>query len=234
MLYRFAAADTAAQVDARPRRGGRRAAGRRADRRRSPGSPPGRTAPAHTALFVPFLIAFGVLGLVMSVLIIGNVIAGAVSAGTRRIGILKALGFTPGQVVRAYLGQALIPAAVGAALGVVAGNLLPSRCWRRPTSSTARPTRGVAPWVDAAVLAGVLALVGADRLGRRVAGRPAAHGRRARRRPHPAARPRPVGGPADRPAPAAPAGHPRPGPPLRPAGPRRRRSSPRSRSAPPP
>jgi putative ABC transport system permease protein len=44
---------------------------------------------------VPFLIAFGVLGIVMAVLIIGNVIAGAVSTGTRRIGILKALGFTP-------------------------------------------------------------------------------------------------------------------------------------------
>ena len=35
-------------------------------------------AHGNTALFVPFLIAFGVLGVVMAVLIIGNVIAGAV------------------------------------------------------------------------------------------------------------------------------------------------------------
>ena len=38
----------------------------------------------------------------MSVLIVGNVVAGSVGAALRRIGILKALGFTPGQVVRAY------------------------------------------------------------------------------------------------------------------------------------
>ena len=67
---------------------------------------------------MPFLVAFGVLGLVMSVLIIGIVVSGAVGAGTRRIGILKALGFTPAQVVRAYVAQALIPAAVGTVLGV--------------------------------------------------------------------------------------------------------------------
>ena len=58
---------------------------------------------------MPFLIAFGVLGVLMAVLIIGNVIAGAVSTGTRRIGILKALGFTPSQVVRAYLGPGADP-----------------------------------------------------------------------------------------------------------------------------
>jgi putative ABC transport system permease protein len=37
--------------------------------------------------FVPFLVAFGLLGLVMSVLIVGNVVSGAVVAGYRRIGI---------------------------------------------------------------------------------------------------------------------------------------------------
>jgi putative ABC transport system permease protein len=165
---------------------------------------------------VPFLIAFGVLGVVMAVLIVGNVIAGAVSTGTRRIGILKALGFTPAQVVRAYLGQALIPAAVGAALGVVAGNLLAVpvlaetnrrlrhvRLRRRAVGRRAggrRRARGG----------------GADRLGAALAGRPAAHRRRARRRAYAPARPRPVGGPADRPAPAAPADDPRAGPSLRP------------------
>jgi hypothetical protein len=46
--------------------------------------------------FVPFLVAFGLLGLVMSVLIVGNVVSGAVVAGYRRIGILKSIGFQPG------------------------------------------------------------------------------------------------------------------------------------------
>jgi putative ABC transport system permease protein len=47
---------------------------------------------------VPFLLVFGVLGLVAAVLIIGNVVSGAVVSGYRHIGVLKALGFTPAQV----------------------------------------------------------------------------------------------------------------------------------------
>ena len=35
----------------------------------------------------------------MSVLIVINVVSAAVVAGYRRIGILKSIGFTPGQVV---------------------------------------------------------------------------------------------------------------------------------------
>ncbi|MEU7876235.1 FtsX-like permease family protein [Dactylosporangium sp. NPDC049140] len=75
------------------------------------------------ATFAPFVIAFGVLGLVMSVLIIGIVVSGAVGSATRRIGILKALGYSPAQVARAYVMQALIPAVIGAILGAGLGNL---------------------------------------------------------------------------------------------------------------
>jgi putative ABC transport system permease protein len=75
---------------------------------------------------VPFVVAFAVLGLVMSTLIVVNVVAGAVVAGYRSIGVQKALGFTPAQVVGGYATQVLavsIPAcvvgvAIGAALAV--------------------------------------------------------------------------------------------------------------------
>jgi putative ABC transport system permease protein len=110
---------------------------------------------------VPFLITFGVLGVLMAVLIIGNVIAGAVSTGTRRIGILKAIGFTPAQVVRAYLVQALIPAGAGAALGVVAGNVLTVPILSQTNRLYGTTDSGVSPWLDVAVLAGALALVSA-------------------------------------------------------------------------
>jgi putative ABC transport system permease protein len=116
-------------------------------------------AERSTALFLPFLVAFGVLGLVMAVLIVGNVIAGAVGAGVRRVGILKAVGFTPSQVVRAYMMQALLPSAVGAAAGVVVGNLLTIPVLSQTDQLYATSTSGVAPWLDAAVVAGVLALV---------------------------------------------------------------------------
>jgi putative ABC transport system permease protein len=76
------------------------------------------------SIIVPFVVAFAIIGLVMSVLIVANVVNGAVVAGYRRIGVLKSIGFTPAQVVTAYVAQAGIPALAGCLLGVGAGNLL--------------------------------------------------------------------------------------------------------------
>ncbi|MGA5507266.1 ABC transporter permease [Streptomyces umbrinus] len=160
MLYRFTDAGTAAQITA-----GSRAV--------TDSMPPGaavgeqswltvkKTAEQDTALYVPFLIAFGTLGLVMSVLIVGNVVASAVGTATRRIGILKAVGFTPAQVVRAYVGQALIPAAVGTALGVLAGHLLAVPVLAETEEVYGASSLAIAPWVDLVVIAGVLGLVAA-------------------------------------------------------------------------
>ncbi|MFD8703851.1 FtsX-like permease family protein [Kitasatospora sp. NPDC059648] len=122
--------------------------------------------------FVPFVTAFGVLGLAMSVLIIGVVVSGAVSAATRRIGILKSLGFTPSQVARAYVGQALIPAGIGTALGVFGGNLLSVPVLGIAHKALRGGLLGIPPWVDVVVAAAALgavvgtALVPALRAGR--------------------------------------------------------------------
>ncbi|HWO63711.1 MAG TPA: FtsX-like permease family protein [Umezawaea sp.] len=113
----------------------------------------------EAALFVPFLVAFGALGLVMSVLVVGNVVAGAVASGLRRVGVLKALGFTPSQVVRAYVAQALVPAAVGVAFGLVAGNLLAIPVLSETSEVYGTTVSPVAPWVDVAVVSGVLGVV---------------------------------------------------------------------------
>ncbi|MGW0536217.1 ABC transporter permease [Streptomyces sp. NPDC003032] len=160
MLYRFTDAGTAARITA-----GRAAV--------TESLPPGaaigdqswltvkKSAERDTALYVPFLIAFGALGLVMSVLIVGNVVASAVGTGTRRIGVLKAVGFTPAQVVRAYVGQALIPAAAGTALGVLAGHLFAVPVLAETEEIYGSSSLAIAPWVDLAVIAGVLGLVAA-------------------------------------------------------------------------
>ncbi|MFF0739534.1 ABC transporter permease [Streptomyces sp. NPDC004111] len=157
MLYRFTGADTAGQV----------AAGHRAVTAGLPAKAVSgtqswltvrRSAERDTALYVPFLVAFGTLGLVMSVLIVGNVVAATVGAGTRRIGILKAIGFTPAQVVRAYVGQALLPAAAGTALGVLVGHLLALPVLAEAAEAYRTAGLGVEPWIDAAVVAGVLGL----------------------------------------------------------------------------
>jgi putative ABC transport system permease protein len=158
MLYRLAVADTDTQVDA----------ARAAVAAAVPGAALNgavswlttrRDSVGETALLVPFLIAFGVLGVAMAVLIVGNIIAGAVGTATRRIGILKALGFTPAQVVRAYLGQALVPAGIGAALGLVAGNLLILPLLAQTNRLYGTTDSGVAPWVDAVVFVGALVVV---------------------------------------------------------------------------
>ncbi|MEU9150450.1 FtsX-like permease family protein [Streptomyces sp. NPDC048417] len=116
-------------------------------------------ATRETALYVPFLAAFGVLGLVMSALVVGNVVAGAVGTGLRRIGVLKAIGCTPGQVVRAHVAQALVPAALGSGLGVVAGQLLAAPLLAQTAAVYGSVGLGVSAGVDLAVVGGVLGVV---------------------------------------------------------------------------
>lgn len=116
-------------------------------------------ADTNTAAFVPFVAAFGILGLVLSVLIIGIVVSGSVGAATRRIGVLKSLGFTPAQVVRAYLAQALVPAAVGAVLGVIVGNLLAVPVLQGAENGYGTAQLTIPFWLDVAVPAALLGAV---------------------------------------------------------------------------
>jgi putative ABC transport system permease protein len=171
MLYRFASAGTAAAV--------------RADVAAVSGAlPAGAVTGAQSYLtlkaqetssigaFVPFLVAFGVLGMVMSVLIVGNVVSGAVVAGYRRIGVLKSIGFTPGQVVAAYTGQVTVPAVAGCLGGVLFGNLLAVPLLARAAEAYGVGALTIPAWVDAAVpiamccLVAIAALLPAVRAGR--------------------------------------------------------------------
>jgi len=150
MLYRFAHAGSAAQVSADVSRV--RAA-----------LPPGSLLGAQSWLtaklratrsiapWVPFIVAFGLIGLVMAVLIVASVVSGAVAAGTRRIGVLKSVGFSPAQVVAAYVLQVAIPAAAGAAAGVLAGNLLSVPLLSQTARVYGVGALAVPPWVDVAV-----------------------------------------------------------------------------------
>lgn len=123
LLYRFASAGSEAQI--------------RADLAEVTGAlPPGTATGSDSwlgaesentgtgAIVEPFVVAFALIGLVMAVLIVANVVSGAVAAGYYRIGVLKSIGLTPAQVVVAYLSRVGGPALAGCVLGVVAGNLL--------------------------------------------------------------------------------------------------------------
>jgi len=117
-------------------------------------------AASSIAPWVPFIVAFGLIGLVMSVLIVVNVVSGAVVAGTRRIGVLKSIGFSPAQVVAAYVLQVAVPALTGCIAGVVAGNLLAVPLLRDQAQIYGVGTLAVPVWVDLAVPLTLLALAG--------------------------------------------------------------------------
>jgi putative ABC transport system permease protein len=117
------------------------------------------------APLAPFVAAFGVIGLVMSLLIVANVVSGAVVSGYRRIGILKSIGFTPAQVSAAYAGIALIPALAGGAIGLLLGNLLAGALLNRAAQVYQVGTLGVPAWVNMAVPAVMLVVVGIAALG---------------------------------------------------------------------
>jgi putative ABC transport system permease protein len=68
-----------------------------------------------------FLLAFGIVAALAAGALVANAIGEAVRAQYRQIGLLKAVGFTRGQVARTYLVQQLSLAAVGSLLGVVIG-----------------------------------------------------------------------------------------------------------------
>jgi putative ABC transport system permease protein len=124
------------------------------------------------APWVPFIVAFGLIGLVMSVLIVANVVSGTVVAGTRRIGVLKSIGFTPAQVVAAYVLQVAVPAVIGCVLGAAGGNLLSVPLLGQTARVFGVGALAVPVWVDLAVplamlaLAGIAALLPALRAGR--------------------------------------------------------------------
>ena len=117
------------------------------------------------APWVPFIIAFGVIALVISVLIVVNVVGGAVVAGTTRIGVLESIGFTPSQVVACYVLLVAVPAAGGAVTGVVCGNLLAAPLYRQNAQVYQVGVLGVPFWVDLAVPLAVLALTIAAAVG---------------------------------------------------------------------
>jgi putative ABC transport system permease protein len=113
---------------------------------------------SSVAPWVPFIVAMGVIALVISSLIVVNVVGGAVVAGTTRIGVLKSIGFTPGQVVGAYVLLVGVPAVIGALAGVVCGDLVAVPFNQETAQLYQVGALGVPYWVDLAVPVAVLAL----------------------------------------------------------------------------
>ncbi|MGB6455375.1 MAG: FtsX-like permease family protein, partial [Streptosporangiaceae bacterium] len=158
MLYRFASAGTAAQLHEDVAAV-------------AAGLPPGavggfsswlvarQQATSNSAILAPFVEAFALIGVLMSVLIVANVVSGAVVAGYRRIGVLKSIGFSPAQVVAAYVVRVGLPALTGCLIGVVAGNLLAVPVLHMSAASFGVGSQLVPGWVNVVTPVAMLALV---------------------------------------------------------------------------
>jgi putative ABC transport system permease protein len=157
LLYRFASAGTQAQV--------------RADLAEVTGAlPPGAVTGSGSwlaaasqntgngVIMEPFVVAFALIGLAMAVLIVANVVSGAVAAGYYRIGVLKSIGLTPAQVVVAYLSRVGVPALAGCLLGVVAGNLLAVPVLHQSAEAYGVGSQSVPWWASVLAPAGMLIL----------------------------------------------------------------------------
>jgi putative ABC transport system permease protein len=108
-----------------------------------------------TALTLTFLLAFAVFALGAAALIVANVVSGAVLTSQREIGIIKALGFTPGQVVATFVGLMLASALAGCVVGVPLGVLV-----SRPLVSASAEAIGLPPLPGLDPLAPLLATLG--------------------------------------------------------------------------
>jgi putative ABC transport system permease protein len=114
--------------------------------------------------FVTFMssviFAFSLFALAAVAVIVGSVVAGTVLSSYRDVGIMKALGFTPVEVVAIFIGQMVLTALAGAIIGIPVGALA-----SRPLLSTAAAESGlplqdfVDPLTDMAVLLGIVVLV---------------------------------------------------------------------------
>ncbi|MER6996985.1 FtsX-like permease family protein [Streptomyces sp. NPDC000410] len=118
-----------------------------------------REVASALGVYVPFLMVFGCLGLLAAVLIVGNVISGAVVSGFRHIGILKALGFTPRDVVAVYLLMVSVPAVLGCVLGTLLGNLAARPLLVDAFRGMGLGNVGISPLVNVVALLGMPAVV---------------------------------------------------------------------------
>jgi putative ABC transport system permease protein len=82
------------------------------------------------------LALFGIIALVAAPCAIANVTAGRVLVQRQDLAMLKALGFTPGQVVRMLLAEQTLLGAAGAAIGLIAARVITSPQFVRPPGGT--------------------------------------------------------------------------------------------------
>jgi len=102
------------------------------------------------------LVAFSVFALLATAAIVANLVTGIVISSYREIGIMKAIGFTPPQVVAVFVLQILAPVLAACLLGIPAGAVA-----SQPLLANSSHALGLAYEPSFSVGLGLLALAGA-------------------------------------------------------------------------
>jgi putative ABC transport system permease protein len=107
-----------------------------------------------------FFLAFGIFALLACAATVANLVIGIVIANYREIGIMKAVGFTPLQVVGTLVVQMQLPTLAGCLFGIPAGVALSVPLVDRETASLALPPEPpFAPVMALTTLLAVLTVV---------------------------------------------------------------------------
>lgn len=116
----------------------------------------------NTSLILTFLLAFSAMALASVAVIVANVVTGAVLASYREIGIMKAIGFTPRQVVMVFVLTMLLPAFAAAVIAVPLGALASKPLLDQAAAAMSLPPASpLVPAVDVLALVLGLAVVAA-------------------------------------------------------------------------
>jgi len=113
-----------------------------------------------TEILTGVLVAFSLFALAATAAIVANLVTGIVISAYREIGIMKAVGFTPLQVIGVFVLQILVPATAACIIGIPAGTIL-----SQPLLASNSQALGLAylptlsPALDLLALAGALVIV---------------------------------------------------------------------------
>jgi len=105
-----------------------------------------------------FFVAFGIFALLACAATVANLVIGIVIANYREIGIMKAVGFTPLQVVGTLVAQMQLPTLAGCLFGIPAGVALSVSLVDQAEASLALPSEPL--FAPAMALATLLIVIG--------------------------------------------------------------------------
>src|SRR4029077_1713999 len=106
-----------------------------------------------TQILTGVLVAFSVFALAATAAIVANLVTGIVISAYREIGIMKAVGFTPTQVIGVFVLQILAPTAAASVVGIPAAMFL-----SQPLLASNSQALGLAYQPSYSLVLGLLAL----------------------------------------------------------------------------